>query len=387
MPGEHLGISLSVAGDVNRDGLSDFAVGALCGAYCFYFGPGIARVYSGKDGTMIYQVFGSETPETFNGMWMGHDGFANDMAYAGDTNGDGYPDLLAVAWRWNNDAGYVNLYSGKDASVIRQYRGDEGWGGAIHAPVGTVGDVNGDGCSDVFVSRDAENVVVCSGKTGDLLFDSRDKTPSRKTIIENTHRLFVGDVDGDGTSDWMQVTPGQFGFSTNRVGRIICGEPVRKRTIEIHSGVDGRVLRTFPAELPLPWSVDQAGAAGDIDGDGIQDIWVCFEDYDSLTGAVTDSRPESRPGESPRIVGNPDSRPLGLAGPPRRCLQILSGRDGHEIGRVMSASWSFADHGAVGLGDLDGDGRGELLVGDYEMFVNGPCGGAAYVLSFPPSGR
>ena len=51
--GEMLGMALAVAGDLNMDGVPDLLAGAP--------GAGLARVYSGKDGSVLLEL--SPPPE------------------------------------------------------------------------------------------------------------------------------------------------------------------------------------------------------------------------------------------------------------------------------------------------------------------------------------
>jgi hypothetical protein len=357
---------------VNLDGVPDYAIGSLAGAYVFWFGPGIVRVYSGKDGSMIRQIFGSEECNSTGDF----DAFGNFLANAGDTNGDGVPDLLAVAWNWH-DVGYANIYSGKDASLLHTFRGDDGWGAPVVSRAGTAGDLDHDGCSDVFVGRGRDGSEVYSGKTWAKLFDSHTATGSQQWVIDKTLKKLAGDVDGDGVDDWIDIIPSipeHFGVRLGRRGGDVPEQPHR---VEIHSGADGHLLRSIGADLPAPWLLDRAGAAGDIDGDHVPDLWICYDVGDDVPAFEDESRPTSWPA----------TNPPGRTRNPRRLLRIISGRDGSEIGRVMCTTWSFAKFGVVGVGDLDGDGRGELLVGDYESWVNGPCAGSVYVLSFPAKER
>jgi hypothetical protein len=104
-PGEAFGIGPSDAGDVNRDGYDDLAVGAwqFAGA-----APSGGRIYviSGRDGSRLRTITGKVPAETL--------GF--DSTGLGDVNGDGVPDLLVTsAWSSINGlrSGRVYVISGK----------------------------------------------------------------------------------------------------------------------------------------------------------------------------------------------------------------------------------------------------------------------------------
>lgn len=139
--GSYLGLSLSGALDVNRDGHADVILGA----------SGAAYVHSGKDGSRLHAFLGSSA-----------DNFGNAVDGAGDVDGDGHADLLVAASHepftpsrnWHLPGipgpGRVRLYSGKTARVLRMFSGSatyEGFGTSVSG----AGDVNDDGFPDLVV--------------------------------------------------------------------------------------------------------------------------------------------------------------------------------------------------------------------------------------------
>ena len=86
----NFGYSSSVAGDVNNDGTNDYIVGAL--------NIDRAYVYSGLDGSLLYQ---------FNGWTTGaKDAFGGHVSSAGDVNDDGYADMFVGAPYYPGDGNY-----------------------------------------------------------------------------------------------------------------------------------------------------------------------------------------------------------------------------------------------------------------------------------------
>ena len=81
--GDHLGLSVSGAGDVNRDGFADFVIGAP-GDDTGGVNAGAAFVVSGRDGTILYSVFGG----SINGA------FGSSVSDAGDVNRDGFDEQI-----------------------------------------------------------------------------------------------------------------------------------------------------------------------------------------------------------------------------------------------------------------------------------------------------
>ncbi|HZM00966.1 MAG TPA: integrin alpha [Planctomycetota bacterium] len=107
--GEHAGAVMGVwvdsAGDANRDGWPDIVVGAEGTNAPEVPAAGKVYVYSGKDGSEIFSVYGDA-----NGDRLG-----TVVADTGDLNQDGYDDVISGAY-WNDvgghDAGTVRVYSG-----------------------------------------------------------------------------------------------------------------------------------------------------------------------------------------------------------------------------------------------------------------------------------
>jgi hypothetical protein len=82
--GDSLGASVRGAGDVDGDGAADVLVGAPDHSSSNYLEEGLAVVYSGWNGNVIWSVHGSNDFEKV--------GFCVDSA--GDLDGDGRPEAL-----------------------------------------------------------------------------------------------------------------------------------------------------------------------------------------------------------------------------------------------------------------------------------------------------
>ena len=155
--GAQLGRSVSGAGDVNGDGVSDIIAGAPS-----YAGVGRAVVYHGQDGgdegeeaglgqTPAWQTLGPQADS-----WFGY-----AVAGAGDVNGDGFDDVIVSAPQISMTVG---TESAKAAVYV--YLGSEK--GLSAEPANTIyhtqlysrfeyrvagaGDVNKDGYDDILVS-------------------------------------------------------------------------------------------------------------------------------------------------------------------------------------------------------------------------------------------
>lgn len=167
--GDYLGFSVSGAGDVDGDGRGDFIIGA------FYADPGglndagSAYVYSGADGSLLYQKDGDST-----GDWFGF-----SVAGAGDADGDGRGDFIIGAPTADPGgifrAGAAYVYSGATGGLLHLKHG-AAYDYELGYSVGGAGDVDGDGRGDFIIGShvsDSVRAYVYSGATGDLL-DEKD---------------------------------------------------------------------------------------------------------------------------------------------------------------------------------------------------------------------
>ena len=169
--GDEFGISVSGAGDVNGDGKAHFIGGAWAASPGGKNAAGSAYVYSGADGSLLYQKDGAATGDILGISVSG----------AGDVNRDGKSDFMVGAPGADPGgragAGSVYVYSGADGSLLYQKDGAVA-GDQLGSSVSTAGDVNGDGKTDFIVGApnadpggkaDAGSVYVYSGADGSLI--------------------------------------------------------------------------------------------------------------------------------------------------------------------------------------------------------------------------
>ena len=134
--------AVSGAGDVNNDGFDDLIVGARYDSTVAN-SAGMARVYSGANGSVLYTIYGTQ---------FGPHYFGTDVAAAGDRDGDGYDDFMistpdtSVA----SGTGFANIYSGFDGHLLYQLTSHNP-NDAFGTSIAKIGDVNGDGAIDYVV--------------------------------------------------------------------------------------------------------------------------------------------------------------------------------------------------------------------------------------------
>ncbi|HEY3368245.1 MAG TPA: integrin alpha [Symbiobacteriaceae bacterium] len=259
---EQLGLAVIAAGDLNGDGIGDWVAGGPAGPPDGLPDPGLVRVISGRDGSILYTLTGPDPGGAF--------GFS--LAAVGDVDGDGVPDLLIgapdTAPGGNTAAGSAFLYSGRTGTFIRRLDGVNTWD-LFGWSVAGLGDVDGDGVPDFAVAavsaqvgllQDAGRVTVFSGSTGAPIYNI-DGTESGAAF--GLTMATIGDTDGDGLPDLLvgapQAAPG--------------GNP-DAGSLFLYSGATGALLQQFDGLAPndgFGWSVVDLG---DINGDGLREIAV-----------------------------------------------------------------------------------------------------------------
>ena len=147
-------------GDVDGDGVPDVVTSAPTSSRA---GDKAGRiyVYSTKSGKLLWTADGHAGDELGTGVEA-----------AGDTNGDGIPDVIASA----PGGGYAKVYSGRDGRVLLTLRA-ENTGDEFGRHASGVGDVNHDGFADLIVGAPGNNAAgqkagrayVYSGRDGRVL--------------------------------------------------------------------------------------------------------------------------------------------------------------------------------------------------------------------------
>jgi hypothetical protein len=347
----YAGSAVSGAGDVDDDGHDDLLVGTH---------P--SEVWASTDDGTPYLLLGpvtgtldlSEADAKFVGEDPDDDGVGDFLSGAGDVDGDGRGDLLVGAP--GNDeggdlAGAAYLILGPVTGAVdlsfaaAKLVGEESWDRAGYF-VSDAGDTDADGHHDVLVggTPDQGAVYLVRGPvTGTLELALADA----KLVGDEWYDESVsgaGDVDGDGHDDVL-------------IGGTVPRDDYTGAAYLVLGPVTGTLDLTL-ADATLvgeSWG-DHAGAsvsaAGDVDRDGHHDVLVGAP-FEGAAGATYLVRGP--------VTGTFD---LSLA-------------DAKFVGESGDA---YSGGTVSGAGDVDADGRGDVLVSAWNNSEGGFAAGAVYLL-------
>lgn len=259
---EQLGESVAGAGDVNGDGHPDVIVGSPSG----HGGrPGFARIYSGKDGSVLLQLNGECTPPSAVRSLGDPDcprGFGTSVTGCGDLDGDGHADVAVGDIGRSTGVlvpGGVQAFSGKSGKVLFTAWGndEENWFGWS---LTSAGDVNRDGVPDLLVGELHWCASVLSGRDGAVIHEWSSRGRKAHSDAFGSSIDALGDIDGDGYPELI--------VSANE--SLI--EAFDEGYARVYSGKDGSTLTT----LALGREGVEACGLGDIDADHVPDFVLCL---------------------------------------------------------------------------------------------------------------
>jgi hypothetical protein len=355
--GDYAGLGLAVVGDLDADGRSDLLLGAP-GSDEVGVGGGKAYVVLGRQLRGTDSLDLGDAAHSFVGEALG-DGAGGRVAAAGDVDGDGVPDLLVSAYESDDaagNAGKVYLLRGANlrpssgvslAEADWAFLGEQG-GYELGVSISGGGDVDGDGLADMVMgalgegNRGFVHVVLGSATgAGAVPVSMASYTLAGEGEGDNAGiaSSLVGDVDGDGLADLL----------IGAYGRDTAGQAAGGAYLVMASsldGVDGGGLGVADHRWTGEASGDTAGfavsGAGDVDGDGLADLIIgadCAGDTGELAGKAYLILAGS--------LGSVDAASLAAAD-----VEILGEAEGDRAGGSVAPA-----------GDVDGDGRGDVLVG------------------------
>ena len=393
--GDGLGGAVSTAGDMNGDGLADFVFSAPQND----LNQGQAFAMFGRaSGLTALQGFQPINLNPTSAVFPNNDGFTfvaptkygiragNDVAGGGDFNGDGYADSVVgmplvdlngtatgtgqgqVFIAFGGPSGFANL------SLTNALDGTLGInmdGSLANGQAGSsvaMADVNGDGLADVVIAAPGISSVYVV--MGDPLNSARDNLDLNTLNGSNggaklqgptgmgfaTQVTSVGDVNADGRDDFLVLAPtsGLVGTASYSGAAYVVfgadGVSLQNLNLSALNGSNGFMVHgaSFVPTLVTYHGLEDAAAAGDVNGDGIDDIVLTQSEVTSGFTQV---------GETYVIYGKAGS----FADMQNLNLNTgLNGLNGFKIAGSAGAD-RLVSH-VAGAGDLNNDGFDDLLL-------------------------
>lgn len=322
--GAQLGIGIEAAGDVDGDGVPDVAAGA----------PGVGKTY----------VYGGRTGEVILTLEAAQDGenFGRKVSDVGDLDGDGRDDVLVGAPlndAAGEDAGRAAVYSGKDGSILLEVFGEAAGDQLGSSGAGAHRQGKGllvVGAPNAGEAQRGRAYVFRDGRSEPAFAIEADDTGAQ---LGGMFVSVIGDIDGDGeadvyASDWAD---GALGPTTGK--------------IYVHSGRTGERLLTLSGEAAGDGFGIGPADAGDIDGDGHDDL----------------------------IIG---AWQHGSGAPSGGKVYLYSGRDGSLLRKITAkVPGDTFGFDTTGMGDIDGDGVIDFLLTSAWSSVNGARSGRMFLIA------
>ncbi len=363
--GEDLfGWSVAAAGDVNGDSFPDLIVGApscdevagFAGRAYLFYGPFTGDlVAADADAIISAQNFG--------------DNLGISVASAGDTDNDGKDDILIGAR--SNDAGGIQagqayLFRGPVNGSLSPNQATAVITGSAFEELGigvaSAGDINNDGFGDIvigahqFGDSNGRAYVFFGPVSGNRLSASANAIVTGQFPNDSVGiALAAGDVDNDGFDDLVLGAPhGPIDFLDPGRVHLFFG-PISG---EMNAGAADVIFRGEMDNDLFGQSVD----TGDMNGDGLADVVV---------GAN-------------QLFNDGAGKAYVFLAPFTPGLIFAVNANGKMIGEAPHDN--FGDAVAV-AGDVNGDGRDDMLVGAWDNGTVHPRGGRAYLFFGPVAGQ
>ena len=202
---DSFGSSVSSIGDLDGDGTTDLAVGAMCDSDGITGAGALWILFMNRDGTVKSNQKISQTEGNFTGTLDNNDYFGCSVASIGDLNDDGINDLAVGAY-FDDDGGtetgavWILLmnrdgtvkYSQKISATAEEFTGVLDPYDYFGVSLAAVNDLNGDGITDLVVGADWD--------------DDGDRNGDKGAVWILFLNKLIDDMDHDGMSDnWEYI--------------------------------------------------------------------------------------------------------------------------------------------------------------------------------------
>ncbi|MFZ1321299.1 MAG: hypothetical protein WAT71_07055 [Ignavibacteria bacterium] len=343
--GDNYGASETGIGDFNGDGIDDFVVGAPL-APAGASNVGEVYVYFGRSpfpgSTVLPDI-------TIKGLYL-NENFGSSVGGNFDLNGDGFKDIIVGAPGWNGNTGRVYVFFGEcdfnltnpnptvdvaDLTICGENTASIGLG----FKVSRAGDVNGDCLDDIIMSH--PNLNGNLGKVY-IIYGNRNAPPAG-CIPASTANVILSGTTAGGLYGYSIADLGPINY--DRYDDIIIGQPGAS-TGHTYTYYGGCPFNTTADQILDGSGVDDFGTSlaglGDINGNGTRDFLVADWRYPTLdVGTV--------------YVYDGSQTSSGVITP-----DLYQGINGNSF---AGSNGRFGSS-AAGIGDFDGNGFNDFLIGD-----------------------
>jgi len=383
---DNFGSSITNIGDLDGDGVNDLAVGAIGDDEGGSNRGAVHIMFMNTDGSVDSTV--EINSSTTNGPSLeDSDNFGSSIANIGDLDGDGVNDLAVGAYlndETSSNSGAVHImFMNTDGSVDSTVEINDsttngptiGNGYQFGSSIVNIGDLDGDGVNDLAVGTLLDPAGGSKRGTVNIMFmntdgsvkstvEIDDTTTNGPTLSNNdrfgTSIADIGDLDGDGVDDL--AVGAHFDDECGSCGH---DNPNRGAVHILFMNTDGSVdstveINSSTTNGPTLTNDDRVGTSvaniGDLDGDGVNDL---------VAGAIHDDEGGSNRGAVHIMFMNTDGSVDSTV----------------EINSSTTNGPSLEDSDTMGssianIGDLDGDGVDDLVVGAINDSVAGLGGGS-----------
>ena len=330
---DYLGYSVSGAGDVNGDGYDDVIVGA----------PRYENAEAREGAAFIYHgsVSGISTvPAVILESNQAGAMLGSSVSGAGDVNGDGFDDVIVGASLYSNGelfegAAYVYLGSVSGISTIPAVILESNQAGAmLGSSVSGAGDVNDDGWDDVIVGAPQYDDTETDEGVAFVYHGSVSGISAPPDAILGSNQAGAmlgrsvsgaGDVNNDGFDD---IITGAYDYTAPSGGQAYVYHGSASGVLTIPSV-------TIESKISYRRIANSVSGAGDVNGDGFDDILIGAKDY-------------------------LDSTHIGVAFVYLGGASGISDYPGAKVQSDQSAEFGISVSGA---GDVNDDGFADVIVG------------------------